>query len=109
MPILPRIASLARTLFRRTRLDRDLDEELRGAVGALADRYRRQGMSPVQAERAARLDIGGLEQIKEEVRDARVGAGLETSWQDLRYAWRSLWKAPVFAAAVIVTLALAIG
>jgi putative ABC transport system permease protein len=109
MPILPRIASLVRTLFRRTRLDRDLDEELRGAVGTLADRYRQQGLSPAQAERAARLDFGGLEQVKEEVRAARVGAGLETSWQDLRYTWRSLWKAPAFAAAVIVTLALGIG
>jgi predicted permease len=109
MPILPRIASLVRTLFGWRRLDRDLDEELGAAMGTLADRYRAQGMTPAQAERAARLAIGGIEQLKDEVRAGRIGAGIESSLQDMRYAWRALWKAPAFAAAVIVTLALGIG
>jgi putative ABC transport system permease protein len=109
MPILPRTASLVRTLFGRGRLDRDLDEELRAAIETLSDRYRAEGMAPDRAERAARLAIGGIEQVKEDVRAGRIGARIESSLQDLRYAWRALAKAPGFSAAVIVTLALGIG
>ncbi|PYR93911.1 MAG: permease [Acidobacteria bacterium] len=109
MPILTRIASLARTLFGRRRLDRDLDEELRAAVDTLADRYRTQGMTPGEAARAARLAMGGVEQVKEDVRAGRIGAGIESSLHDVRYAWRALWKAPAFAATAIITLALGIG
>jgi hypothetical protein len=46
MPVLPRITSLARTVFRRGRLDRELDAELRAALDTLADRYRRDGLTP---------------------------------------------------------------
>ena len=109
MPLFSRIASLARTLFRRRQLDRDLDEELHAAVATLSDRYRAEGLTPADAERAARVDMGGIEQVKENVRAGRIGAGIDASLQDVRYAWRVLWKTPAFAAAVIVTLALGIG
>jgi predicted permease len=100
--------SRVRSLLRKRRIDAALDEELRAHVEMLAEDYVRGGMTPDEARRKARLRLGGIEQTKEAVRDAR-GTFLDSVWQDVRFALRTFRRTPAFTAVAIVTLALAIG
>ena len=97
------------SLFRRQGKERELDEELRFYVDTLAETKVREGMSPEQALREAKIQFGGIEQVKEHVRDARRGAWLETILQDLRYAARGLMNNPGFAVVIVLSLAAGIG
>ncbi len=109
MPLTSRLASLWRTLFRRRRLETDLEDELSGYLEELTRKKAREGLAPHEARRAAAIAMGGIESVKEQTRDVRAGAGFETALRDVRHAARALWKSPGFAVATILTLGLGIG
>ncbi len=96
-------------LFLRRKLERELEEEIRLHLEMQIEDNLRQGMSPEEARRAARLKFGGIEQVKESYRDKSRFGWIENLWQDVRYGVRILLKAPGFTAIVTVTLALGIG
>ena len=109
MWILRTVLARVRALRRSARADRDLADELRAYVDARADSYERQGLTPAEAERAALIEVGGVEQVKERVRDVRIGAAVGAAVRDIRYGTRVVWRSPGYALVVIMTIALGIG
>jgi putative ABC transport system permease protein len=96
-------------LLRKEQVEREMDEELGEFLDAAAREKTRAGMSGAEAARAARLEMGGVEAVKENVRAAGWESRIETVWSDLRFGARLLRLNPMFAGAAILSLALGIG
>ena len=87
-----RVRSLIRNVTRRGRVEDDLDAELRSARDLLADEKVHAGLTREAAVRAASIELGGLPQISERVREAKAGAELHRLVRDVRYAIRLLYR-----------------
>lgn len=104
-----RLRSLLRNLLRKPEVESDLNAEVRAFVDMVADEKVDAGASRTEAERHARAEFGGVENVKQGVRNGRAGVRLETFWHDVRFGTRQLRRNPVFAAAAILTLGIGIG
>jgi putative ABC transport system permease protein len=109
MPLLAKARSFLRNLFSSRRVDVDLDQEVHSHLEMLIEENIRAGMPPKGAQRAARIELGGIEQVKEQVREKRIGNWLRSVISDCGYGFRQLRKNPTFTAVAVVTLALGIG
>ena len=109
MSMINRLTSLWRNLARRDRVDRDVDDEVRGVFELLVEEHRQAGLDAGAARRAAMLQLGRPDSIKAQVREARTGAALESVWHDIRFGTRFLLRSPLFAATALLSLAIGIG
>ena len=109
MSVWPRLRSWTVAMLRRTRMEREMDEEMRFHIEAHAAHLVSQGVPQQEALRQARLEFGGMALTKEECRDAVGVSFLETLLQDVRHGVRTMLRTPTFAVIAIVVLALGIG
>jgi putative ABC transport system permease protein len=104
-----KVRSFLRNLMLGRRVEADLDEEIRSHLEMLAEEKIGAGMTAEEARRVARIELGGIEQVKELVREERMGHWLRSVLSDCRYGLRQLRKNLVATAVMMFTLALAIG
>jgi putative ABC transport system permease protein len=104
-----RIRSIVRNLLRKQQVEKHLDDEVRACVDMMTDERIAAGMPPSEARRTALAEFGGLEQVKQAVRNHRAGTGVELFWQDVFFGLRQLLRNPGFTITAVAALALGIG
>lgn len=104
-----RFVAVLRRWVSGDRLEQDLHDEVESYAAMLEDEHRAAGLTAVEARRQARLDIGGIAQVEERVRDARAAAWFEQTSKDLGYAVRGLRRGGATTLTVILTLGLGLG
>jgi predicted permease len=109
MPFQVKVRSFLRNLFLSRRVEVDLDQEVHAHLELLTEENIRAGMPPHEAQRAARIELGGVEQMKEQVREEQLGNWLHSVLSDCRYGFRQLRRSPGATTVMVFTLALAIG
>jgi len=109
MRVLSHVIACCRNLFHKNRVERALSDELRHAFETLVENKINEGASETEARRWAAMQLGGIEQLKEQVRAVSAGYLIETFLRDIRYAFRMLLKHKGFTAVAIIALALGVG
>jgi putative ABC transport system permease protein len=104
-----RITAGVKALLGRRRFEQDLDAELRAFLEAAIEQKVREGMSEEDATRAARMELGSLEAVKDRVRDVGSESAVDSLYRDAQYAIRSLRRTPGFTAVALLTITLGIG
>jgi putative ABC transport system permease protein len=104
-----RLTSALRTLLHKERVETELDVEVRSYVDAITDEKIENGISPTEARRQALAECGGLEQVKQAVRDQRASTTVKSVIQDIRYGLRQMRHNPAFTWTAVITLGLGIG